>query len=587
MNRRAPIIAILAVCLPVAGFSATYSQTDIHITTEDQASDRSGDAAAIEGTKFIGGQSWTTAETAKTFGPGIGSVPVPNPELASYLADYVAWEAGELAKDAAFAAKVTAYGAEYTAYLTKLGLWKLCPFSCGSRPTPPTYPTRAASAPEPVAPPATIDVKGGATATVSTSGRVGFDVNYKLTAGSIDATLAYSVEAILPDSVGVGEEFTIATSSTFNTGTIVLDGPTAEASVDAILEASVLVSGQACAVVCTTTVSNFELFGTAESVELIKVTPNEITYLDGLTPDGVRLTTPLLDETITLQAGPTGLVLDGPLIPKPPGVYVDLAAFDFQAPIYSGVGGKVGNSLEVQGRSDYVDLSLDLDGLFAAVGLPTLGGLSASAGPLNVAFDAWDIDGIASLDVFQDVKLTPTLHVEFDFSKPVEIAGSLVNTFTGAWEALPSFKIFEATTFLPKFFVKAVAETALGLLPGIELQIDFLKGKLSLSAFNKTLISLNIGPLYTKTFAEDFGKLNLFSNRFDVAGFSLFEAQPFTLTPRGGSGGGGGSGGPSTVPLPAGLWLLLSGLLGMKLAGLRRRVARPTGGWARSGLAAG
>ena len=71
--------------------------------------------------------------------------------------------------------------------------------------------------------------------------------------------------------------------------------------------------------------------------------------------------------------------------------------------------------------------------------------------------------------------MTPKLHVEFDFSKPVEILGATYNSFTSAWDSLPSFKIFEETTFIPKFFVKAVAETALGLQAGLELQIDFLK----------------------------------------------------------------------------------------------------------------
>ena len=112
------------------------------------------------------------------------------------------------------------------------------------------------------------------------------------------------------------------------------------------------------------------------------------------------------------------------------------------------------------------------------------------------------------------LKLTPTLHVDFDFSKPVEILGSAVTSFTSAWDSLPAFKIFEETTFLPKFFVKAVAKTALGLQAGVELQIDFLKGKLSLSAFDKTLISLDIGPLYSKTFPFDldFAKFNLFES---------------------------------------------------------------------------
>ena len=113
------------------------------------------------------------------------------------------------------------------------------------------------------------------------------------------------MSAELPESVEVGEEFTIATSSAFTMGEIALDGPTAEASIDAVLEADVRVSGTGCAIICTDPVDDFELVKIDQDVELIKVTPTEITYVDGLTPDGVKITTPLLDDAITLQGGVT------------------------------------------------------------------------------------------------------------------------------------------------------------------------------------------------------------------------------------------------------------------------------------------
>ena len=91
-----------------------------------------------------------------------------------------------------------------------------------------------------------------------------------------------------------------------------------------------------------------------------------------------------------------------------------------------------------------------------------------------------------------------------------------------------------------------------------------------MSAFNKTLISLDIGPLYSKVFAydPDFARFNLFENTFDVSGFSMFTGADFTLTPDPDNGGQ-----PSAVPLPASALMLLSGFA-MLFVGNRRRRRR-------------
>jgi hypothetical protein len=305
-----------------------------------------------------------------------------------------------------------------------------------------------------------------------------------------------------------------------------------------------------------------------EDRELVGIDANQITYLDGFTPSWAELKTSLANQSATLKLGvvngvPTAYV-DAAFLPPPPGVGagVDLGQVSVNVPLFNENGGKVGNALEVRAQADFLDVTADLDTLF---GLP--GGASASFGPLGVSLDAYDFDAGPSLDVFQDLKLTPTLKVLMEFSEDVEIAGSLTRSFTGLWDALPDMKIFKPTTFMPKFFVDAVLESTTGLQVGLELSMEFLKATLGLSAFNVTLLELGLGPLFKKdlAFDPDWARLALFDQTFDVGGFNMIEGRSFTV---------GANLAP--VPLPAGVWLMLAGLGALGV--VRRRRAHSAAG---------
>lgn len=458
--------------------------------------------------------------------------------------------------------KVTQTNIPDVTFSTRLAAWNACKDSwfsdlCGSKPTDGSFTIRT-------------DTRTGAEAEVTTSGKAGFDLNYKLSAGSFGATVDYGAEAELPDEIKAGEAFRLQTRSVFSDGTINSQSPTAEASVDAVLKIEAAAKATGCITFLGCATGQGTFLSVDEDRELVGIDPNQITYLDGFTPGWAELKTSLANQSATLKLGvvngvPTAYV-DAPFVPPPPGVGagVDLGQVTVNVPIFNENGGKVGDALEVKAQADFLDVTADLDTLF---GLP--GGASASFGPLGVSLDAYDFDAGPSLDVFQDLKLTPTLKVLMEFSEEVEINGKLERSFSGLWESLPEMKIFKPTTFMPKFFVDAVLESRTGLQIGLELSMDFLKATLGLSAFNVTLLELGVGPLFKKdlAFEPDWAKFALFDKTFDVGGFNMVHGQSFTL---------GANLAP--VPLPAGVWMLLAGLGALGLA--RRR-----GGYSAAGSA--
>jgi len=526
--KKGMLAVAIAVTVPGLLEASTFYESGslLFETQERQSVWGSGAAAEISGTYFAGA-AWD-----ETF------------------------EAGDIV------GKVTRTNVPDVTFNTRLAAWNACKDSwfsdlCGSKPTDGSFTIRT-------------DTRTGAEAEVTTSGKAGFDLNYKLSAGSFGAALDYDATAELPDEVKAGEAFRLDTSSVFSDGTINSQSPTAEASVDAVLKIEAAAKATGCVALLGCASGQGTFLSVDEDRELVGIDLNQITYLDGFTPSWAELKTSLANQSATLKLGvvngvPTAYV-DAAFVPPPPGVGagVDLGQVTVNVPLFNEDGGKVGNALEVNAQADFIDVTADLDTLF---GLP--GGASASFGPLGVSLDAYDFDAGPSLDVFQDLKLTPTLKVLMEFSEDVEIAGSMTRSFTGLWDALPEMKIFKPTTFMPKFFVDAVLESTTGLQIGLELSMEFLKATLGLSAFNVTLLELGLGPLFKKdlAFEPDWAKFALFDKTFDVGGFNMVEGRSFTLGTN-----------LAPVPLPAGLWMLLAGLGALGLA--RRR-----GGYSAAGRA--
>lgn len=527
MSFRTLVYAAVFAALPVAGSAATLYDP--------------------------GPLTFQTQERQSTWGPG------PAAEISDTIFAGAQWN--ESFSTGAIVGEVSTTTIKDITFSTRLAAWNACRDSifsglCGPRPTDGSFTI-------------TTDTRTGAKVDVSTSGKAGFDLNYKLSAGSLGASFDYNVEAFLPHArdIRAGEDFHIQTSSVFSDGALDTQSPTAEASVDAVLKIDASVSGQGCVLLVGCASGSGKILDVDEDRELIGVDLNQITYLDGFTPDWAELSTSIANQSVGLQVGvvngvPT-VVVDAPFLPKPPGLgaTLDLGEIEFTAPIFTAEGEKAGGSLKAMGRSDFIDVTADLDTLFGLAG-----GANASFGPIGVSVDAYDFDAGPSLDVFQDLTITPELMVKLDFSAPVEIAGSLRNSFEGAWNALPKFRIFEETTFTPTFFVKAMVESVTGLQVGLELTMEFLKGAVSLSAFDFTLLSASLGPLFSETFAfdPDWGKFSLFDEIFHLQGLTEQQAAAFTLRPYEDV---------QVIPLPAGAVLMLTALAGLGLARRRQRRA--------------
>lgn len=293
-----------------------------------------------------------------------------------------------------------------------------------------------------------------------------------------------------------------------------------------------------------------------------------MTYLDGFTPDGVKLSTPLAAQSVGLKGGITaaGLLvfIDAPGVPTPDdiaGATIDLGSLNIVDPTFEVTDEKVGKALEVKADSIFLELFADLDTIF---GVP--GGVNLSVGPVGVSLDAYDFNAGPTSGFFQDLKLMPKqLMAELNFFEKLEIAGNMVSSFTGVWDALPGMKFFKDTLVSPKFFLDAMIESSNGMQFGLSLVMDFLKANLSLAPFNVTLLQAELGPLFSSHLnSENFGQISLFDETFEATGFNMIEGEAFLIdvldlkqTP--------------AVPIPAGLPLITTSVCDFALMRRRRR----------------
>ena len=429
------------------------------------------------------------------------------------------------------------------------------------------------------APARTITTRDGATVQFRTEGEAGFEVKATLDAGSIDPKLRYDIQFRVPDTgeLFAGEAWYLAPRAVLTEGALNLRSPTAEVKADLILG----VSSSGSATVCTTLSGCASRSVALPSIstsqrELVEIDPNGIQFLEGFLPHGWDVTVPLLNLEADLLVGGlnppyVGMSFNNGFLPDLPvplqGPTIDVGNVEVHVPEYETAGSLgVDGVIRASGQDDLLDLRVDLDAMFP--GLP-VGGVNASLGPLGVSVDAYDIEGGPSVDLFQDLSLTPDdLMVVLDFDREVIVDGlAAIRSFVGDWINLPAFVFAGTTTVTPTFFTTALARSVAGLQFGLELGIDVLKASIS-----SPFLSASFGPLetYDYPFDPDFLKATLFDDSFRIA-FGAVRGQSFVISPYV----------PmlTPVPVPSSAALLAAALGGLALGTRRRAARRSQDGW--------
>ena len=412
-----------------------------------------------------------------------------------------------------------------------------------------------------------LDTRTGAEVSGTTDGRVGFELGVEIDSGSVASTVSYQATLDIPNPA----ISTLGTPVSFNpnsllagTNTLDTNFSSVELSVDAILEISGNVSGEACAILAG--------------------------CLVGSSPFNIQESAPIFSFN---QDGQGGVLLLG----QPPSNFgfpdqangfpfaVDvagLAEVTLHFPQPDATGGPnafdpTTGTLKAAGQDDLIDFLVDIDNVVAtAAGVPGLFGSSFDIGALgSIGFDIINVEMGPTIDLRQEFELSPTLLVSLLFDQPVLIEGLLVNEWTAPWDLLPDIVFTEfTTTVTPTFFLEADVENSTLLDFDLNFIIDLLQifydfGLLGSDQFG-------IGNVLDQGI-DLFQSPDLYNNLFDLQGFNLQIGESFIIDYISGSTLPSSAFALSavsqiatgTVPEPGTLVLLTAGLWG--LYALRRR----------------
>jgi len=384
---------------------------------------------------------------------------------------------------------------------------------------------------------------GGAEATVSTNGKIGFQIDASLDSGSVDATVQMNAQAVLPDPlIGANAFFNLNPTSALTGGQFTTSSPSVQASLDAVLGAHVGVSGAACVAACLTGSTGFGIGD--------KNNPETLNLVDVNTGNSGNIT--VLGQTIT---GTHPIDVAG----------TNVGNVTANIPIVDTTGGVTAPGvLSSSGHDDLLTLTADIDGLITlALGLPPLEG-SVDFGIGSLDYNILDVELGPQLNVFQDFELKPTLMVDLEFNNDVlvDFGGGNIQTtrsLIAPWNSLPDIAMTVNDTIVsPTWFLDAQFLNQTGLGVDLLFQFSVLSGSIDLFG----VFSGGVGPLFsfnTRLLSADFPPI--FDQQFALGGFNAIQGPDFTIH----------------VPEPATLALFGMGLF--VLVALRRRARRPVAAW--------
>lgn len=361
---------------------------------------------------------------------------------------------------------------------------------------------------------AQVDTRTGVAVNGTTDGRVGVELGVEIDSGSVDATVSYKASLDIPDTDGLSKanpinfnpNSALAGKNELNTNFANL-----ELSVDAIMELSGNVTGEACVIGtgCKVGSSPFNIDETAPIVSFNRGGEGEVLLL-GQKPSVFGFPDEANGFPFAIDAGIAEVTLH---LPQP-----------------DASGGLDPNTetLKATGQDDLVDLLVDLDEVVAtAAGVPGLFGTSVPIGTVgSIGYDIINVNIGPTVDLRQDFELDPTLFVELVFDKAVLIGGELVTTLVSAWDQLPDITfVDDVTTVTPTFFIEADLQNETLLDFDFEFIVDLLQINFDLLGFER---SFGIGNVLEEG-VDLFQSPNFYENLFPLLGFNVEIGESFVV----------------------------------------------------------
>jgi hypothetical protein len=231
--------------------------------------------------------------------------------------------------------------------------------------------------------------------------------------------------------------------------------------------------------------------------------------------DGVANT---IENLLEIDAGPINIALSNPFTENVSGSYD-------------------GRSFNASLGGDLLDISLDIDEVIGyAFGLPSGGTLEFDKGVVSAELTLGDINAGPTIDLIQEVSVTPDLMVNIEFDNEVFIGGKIgkQTSYYGSWEDLPQFALLAESNILrgvetredktvtatTEFSLNATVSNRTYLDVGAQITGELLSASIAIDDFD----ALSIGPLFSFREEASLFEVDIYNDQFSLNRWSGLDA---------------------------------------------------------------